>query len=208
MQRRSRGHEEGWLLSYADLITNLLLFFVVLLTAANLSKGKMQQITKAISGEEQPESLASIKESIDEEIKKRQLENVVETKLEDEGLEVALNSGLIFGSGQALIQSDFEEVLSSMLKLIAPYSKNYSFAVEGHTDSTPIAKGGLFPSNWELSTARAIVVRERLEKTGIERKRIRVEGYADTVSLPEEELKGLNEAERKARHRRVVVRVY
>jgi len=46
MQRRSRGHEEGWLLSYADLITNLLLFFVVLLTAANLSKGKMQQITR------------------------------------------------------------------------------------------------------------------------------------------------------------------
>ena len=50
MERRARGHEEAWLLSYADLITNLLLFFVVLLTAANLSKGRMQQIVKSISG--------------------------------------------------------------------------------------------------------------------------------------------------------------
>ena len=44
MQRRAMGHEDSWLLSYADLITNLLLFFVVLLTAAQLSKAKMQQI--------------------------------------------------------------------------------------------------------------------------------------------------------------------
>ena len=54
MQRRRQGHEESWLLSYADLITNLLLFFVVLLTAANISKGRMQQIVKSLSGSESP----------------------------------------------------------------------------------------------------------------------------------------------------------
>ena len=48
-RRRSKG-EESWLLSYADLITNLLLFFVVLLTAAQLNKSRMQQIAKNMAG--------------------------------------------------------------------------------------------------------------------------------------------------------------
>jgi len=68
MVRRRQGHDESWLLSYADLITNLLLFFVVLLTAANLSKGKMQQIVKSISGSESPASLESIRKEIDAQI--------------------------------------------------------------------------------------------------------------------------------------------
>jgi chemotaxis protein MotB len=68
--------------------------------------------------------------------------------------------------------------------------------------------GGAFPTNWELSSARAIVVRQRLEVAGINRERIRVEGYADTKPLPEEHLVGLNPEQRLARHRRVVVRIY
>ena len=63
-------------------------------------------------------------------------------------------------------------------------------------------------SNWELSTARANAVRARLAGVGVDEDRIRVEGYADTVPLPEEELEGLDEAECLARHRRVVVRIY
>jgi chemotaxis protein MotB len=208
MQRRVKGHEDSWLWSYADLITNLLLFFVVLLTAANLSTGKMQQIAKAVSGEEMPESLASIKEEIDARIEERKLQDVVGTVVNDEELELSLNSGIIFGSGQATIQPAIEDALASMLEVLAPYSARYHFAVEGHTDSTPLTPGGTFPSNWELSTARAIVVRGRLESTGVSRARIRVEGYADTIPLPEAELVDLDDAQRKARHRRVVVRVY
>lgn len=209
MQRRKRGgHDEGWLLSYADLITNLLLFFVVLLTAANLSKGKMQQIARSISGEESPASLESIRKEIEEQIEKKQLKDLVTTRDTGDGLEVYLNSGLVFDSGRAMIRPDFEEALGSMLQVLAPYSSKYNFAVEGHTDATPIAAGGMFPSNWELSSARAIVVRQRLEQVGIDRSRIRVEGYAETKPLPEELLKGLSNEERLARHRRVVVRIY
>lgn len=208
MQRRARGHEESWLLSYADLITNLLLFFVVLLSAANLSKGKMQQIAKSISGSESPASLDSIRKEIDAQIASKHLQDMVRSNLSDEGLELSLNSGLVFDSGKAKIRPDLEQTLASMLQVLGPYSNKYSFAVEGHTDSTPIAPGGQFPSNWELSSARAITVRARLEQIGIDRSRIRVEGYADTKPLPEAELKGLNAEERAARHRRVVVRIY
>lgn len=208
MQRRKRGHEEGWLLSYADLITNLLLFFVVLLSAANMSKGKMEQIAKAISGAEQPESLSSIQEKIDQQIAERKLEGVVQSKLQDEGLELSLNSGFVFDSGRALIRSDFEPALDAMLLVLKPYSDKYHFAIEGHTDSTPVLPSSQFPSNWELSAARAIVVRQRLESIGIDRSRVRVEGYADTKPLPVDELAALPAEEQNARLRRVVVRVY
>ena len=97
MQRRARGHEESWLLSYADLITNLLLFFVVLLSAAQLNKSRMQQIVKSISGAEQPASLESIRKEIDAQIAKKELQALVQTTLTAEGLELSLNSGLVFG---------------------------------------------------------------------------------------------------------------
>lgn len=208
MKRRRPNHEEAWLLSYADLITNLLLFFVVLLSAANISTAKMQQIAKEMSGEDAPESLEAIKEQIDKRIEERQLQDMVRTDLTDKGLELSLNSGIVFASGAADIEQAMEETLSSMLEVLAPYSERYFFAVEGHTDSQPIAAGSKFPSNWELSTSRAIAVRARLEEIGVAAKRIRVEGYADTMPLPEDTLVGLDELERRARHRRVIVRVY
>ena len=208
MQRRTGGHEESWLLSYADLITNLLLFFVVLLSAANLSKGKMQKIAKSISGAESTTSLSAIQKEIDKQIEERHLQSLVATALGEDGLELSLNSGLVFDSGKAKIRADLEQTVTSMLQVLAPYSTKYSFAVEGHTDSTPIAPGGTFASNWELASARAIEVRARLESAGVPRERSRVEGYADTKPLPEEVLRGLNNEERLARHRRVIVRVY
>ncbi len=208
MERRAKGHEESWLLSYADLITNLLLFFVVLLTAANLSKGRMQQIVKSLSGAESPQSLASIRKEIDAEIAKRQLQELVRTDETPDGLELSLNSGLVFDSGRANIRPDLEATVASMLQLLTPYSNRYSFAVEGHTDVMPVSKGSPFATNWELSSARAIVVRQRLEDVGIPRDRVRVEGYADTKPLPETELAGLGEEHRLARHRRVIVRIH
>jgi chemotaxis protein MotB len=93
-----------------------------------------------------------------------------------------------------------------MLGTLVPYAERYGFAVEGHTDSTPFP--GMARSNWDLSTERANAVRVRLEGVGVQKEGIRVEGYADTVGLPEDTLDGLSESERLARHRRVIVRVF
>lgn len=208
MQRREYSSDEGWLLSYADLITNLLIFFVMLLAAADLSRSKMQQITEALSGQEQPASLSSIQEEIEQKIGEEGLQEMISTDLTDDGLKLSLNSGLVFDSGSAQIRMEQTEVLDRMLQTLVPYADKYGFAVEGHTDSTPIGAGGAYKSNWELSADRANAVRSRLETVGVEQQRIRVEGYADTVALPEESLEGLSDLERLARHRRVVVRIY
>ena len=179
----------------------------MLLTAANLSKGRMQQIAKSISGQESPQSLESMRKEIDAQINKQKLQELVQTTVSEAGLELSLNSGLVFDSGKAAIRPELEQTINAMLTTLTPYSSKYQFAVEGHTDPKPI-NGGAFASNWELSSARAIVVRQRLEDVGISRGRVRVEGYADTKPLPEDQLKGLTPEERMARLRRVVVRIY
>ena len=207
MQRRSYASDEGWLLSYADLITNLLIFFVMLLAAAQLSRTKMQQITQSLSGKEQPASLSSIKEEIDEKIAKDGLQEMIRTDLTDDGLELSLNSGLVFDSGAAIIRPEELSTVDQMLETLVPYADKYAFAVEGHTDSNPVISG-IYKSNWELSADRANAVRARLQQVGVEAKRIRVEGYADTIPLPAASLEGLSELDRLARHRRVVVRIY
>ncbi len=208
MERRTASSDEGWLLSYADLITNLLIFFVMLLSASEISKSRMQQISQGLSGNESPMSLAAIQEEIDQRVREQGLEKLVATDLTDDGLKLSLNSGLVFDSGEAAVRPQLEAVLASMLMTLVPYSDRYHFAVEGHTDKRPIAPGAEYRSNWELSTARANAVRQRLEQVGVEPKRVRVEGYADTKPLPEKQMRGLSEDQRLARHRRVVVRVY
>jgi chemotaxis protein MotB len=208
MQRRSHNNEEGWLLSYADLITNLLIVFAMLLAAANISRSKMQQIQQSISGVEQPASLSSIEKEIQQKIAAEGLQDLVRTDLTDDGLRLSLNSGLVFDSGKGDIRPETVETLDRMLRTLVPYASIYAFAIEGHTDTVPVGVGSEFASNWELSTARAIAVRSRLEGVGVEDQKLRVEGYADTVSLPEPELDGLSPTERMARHRRVVVRIY
>src|SRR5262249_43560037 len=111
-------------------------------------------------------------------------------------------------SGRAEIKPEMTGALERMLNTLRPYSGKYAFAVEGHTDANPIVNGGHFRSNWELSTERANAVRSKLEDVGVDRRRIRVEGYADTKPLGEDLLRGLSNEERLALHRRVVVRVY
>ena len=85
MKRRSYTSDEGWLLSYADLITNLLVFFAMMLAAAQVSRTKMQQIAQELSGVEQPESLSSIQEKIDAQIAEEGLEELIRTDLTDQG---------------------------------------------------------------------------------------------------------------------------
>ena len=206
MQRRTYTSDEGWLLSYADLITLLLVFFAMLLGAAEISRARMQQIAAELSGEDPPASLASIQEEIEARIEEKGLEEMIRTELTDDGLKLSMNSGLMFDSGSAVIRTEQETLLDGMLETLVPYGGQYLFAIEGHTDSTPYGDG--IRTNWELSTDRANAVRSRLETVGIEGRRIRVEGYADTVPLPAAELDGMTEDEQLARHRRVIVRVY
>ena len=206
--RRSNKNDDVWLLSYADMITNLLIFFVAILSMSDISRVKMEAIQEKLSGATKTHSLKSIKEELATYIEEQGHGDVVKVELTDRGLEISLNSGIVFPVGSERIEERWLPILDEVMGKLKVYADRYEFAVEGHTDDTPVRKGSRFLSNWELSSARAHEVRFRMEQQGIPGSRLRVESYGDTRHLPATTLENLSEEEVKSRHRRVVIRVF
>ena len=71
--RRLRSSNEGWLTSYADLITNLLIFFVLIIAASHISAAKMQKVSQSISGEISNESLDHAAEEVSKTLAEQNL---------------------------------------------------------------------------------------------------------------------------------------
>jgi chemotaxis protein MotB len=203
-RNRLKTGNEGWLTSYADLITNLLIFFVLIISASQIQSGKLSKIAASLGSDSNPKSLVSAAENISKFINEERLNQQVSAKLTDAGLELSFDSGVMFLSGNANILPPMEEPLEKVLLKLRDYVGKYQVAVEGHTDEIPIHTRE-YKSNWELSSARAMQVRERLEKIGFEKSSIRVEAYADTKPIAEKESTpdGV-----RAKKRRVVVRLY
>lgn len=206
--RNSKKSDEIWLLSYADLITNLLIFFIAMFSMADISRAKMEQIEESLTGKQSATSLKSIKEEIASKIIEKGMKDLVKVDLGKNGVEISLNSGIVFPIGSEIIEPKWKPVLEELMKQIAPYSNRYEFAVEGHTDNTPIRGGGKFTNNWDLASARAHQIRQRLEEQGVSPVRLREESYGETRQLPAAELQGLNDEEIKSKHRRVVIRIF
>jgi chemotaxis protein MotB len=205
---RTRSGNEAWLTSYADLITNLLIFFVLILSASQLQTGKLEKIMSALSsGQMSQTSLTEAKNEIEKVLKDQGLEKQVSVQLTDDGLQLSFQSGVMFASGSAEILPSMMESLQKVLSSVVKYQSKYQYAVEGHTDETPMRSAD-HPDNWSLSSDRALQVRSRLEASGIDKHKIRVEAYADTRSLPSDELQGLSRDGVLAKHRRVVIRIY
>lgn len=205
---RLKSGGEGWLISYADLITNLLIFFVLIISASAMQTGKMEKIIESISqSAPATESLSSAAAKVKAELVAQQLDKNVHAELTDQGLEIVFDSGVTFDSGAAEILAAMEEPLSKVLSVIKPYAARYQLAVEGHTDDRPV-NGKFYKSNWELSSARAMTIRERLERLGFDPRKIRVEAYADTKPLATELGRNLDREAFLAKHRRVVIRLY
>ena len=111
-----------------------------------------------------------------------------------------------FGSGSAALSDAGATILTKLLgTLLAPRFAGYRITVEGHTDDAPISST-LFPSNWELSSARAASVVRFLVEHGIPARRLRAAGYADTRPLaPNRDAAGRPIPENQAKNRRVAV---
>lgn len=158
-----------WLINYADLMTEMVAFFVI-----------MYALGAALNKDVQ-----SAKKQIEEMMKEEQIAGKVE--ITKEGMRITMQEGgeseegvPFFESGKADLTPRMIEILQHLSpKLMELARKNHDVLVEGHTDNVPIS-GGQFGSNWELSTARStVVVRYLIDSTHFPPTNIGAVGYGE-----------------------------
>jgi chemotaxis protein MotB len=204
---KAEGDEDPWLLSYADLVTNLLAFMVVLVSMAGISFESMEAIegvfTQLDSSKAPP--LKKLSDEIRQLAIAEGLGGKVETDIDEQGLAIQLQDRILFPSGVATLSPDGTGLVKKLANLLKRMPDRYRVDVEGHTDDVPIATAR-FRNNWELAAARALTVRESLEQDGVPDERLSITAFADTRPAKAVETDTLDE--RRRRNRRVVIRVY
>ncbi|TXD36884.1 OmpA family protein [Lujinxingia vulgaris] len=207
--------QAGWLVSYADMMTILLTFMILLLSISTIAQTKYDLLVQAFTGS-RAGNLHEVQEKIDRVIEEQALGGEVQTLLDDEGLKIQFSNALLFNSGSAELLPRALEVFGPIERhLVDDLGPTYGLVIEGYTDDVPVVSGR-YRSNWELSTSRAIHVMERLAAAGLDRRRMSVQGFADTRPATEVDLydtttvDALDEAalnEVRGANRRVVIRI-
>ncbi|MCA9754679.1 MAG: OmpA family protein [Candidatus Eisenbacteria bacterium] len=203
--RRPRVEEgaPAWAMTYGDLMSLLLVFFVLIASYSTLDVVKYRSLVgsvqsalgtrdRTLDNPQLDSSPTSGIASAAEERERRWVEKEVEAlvqeiggplsaKMTDDGLRVRIDGQLLFDPGKADLRGEALEVIARLVPALERYP--YELQIEGHTDDVPISNA-TFPSNWELSAARAArVVRYLRENTGLDGKQLLAIGYADTRPL-------------------------
>ncbi len=211
-----------WMVTFADLMSLLLTFFVLLLSFSTTEVIKFREAMGSIRealGMRSPDDVSKIptgETPLSDEIAEigskslpldkveKQLQDVLEafgledqgeTQRTDYGVILRLKGDLMFASGKAELSPDTFDLLEGLAQYIGGIAGRID--VVGHTDNVPIATP-LYPSNWELSAARAGQVVRYLVEHGVAADRLRAIGQADTVPIADN-----STPEGRARNRRV-----
>lgn len=161
-------------------------------------------LEKAQAVEEKEKAVANVKNTYDSlvsELKQEIKEGEVQiTQLRDK-LTVNMVDKILFDSGSAVIKRNGKKVLNRVAEILKPLA-DQQIKVEGHTDNVPIGSGlaEKFPSNWELSTARATTVVRYLQERGVNPGLLSAEGYAEFRPVAPNDSE-----EEKAKNRRIEI---
>lgn len=182
----SEGGESGsgrWLISYADLITTLMVLFLALY-AMQLAKNKESEIRAAaqrvlvpVPADRAPAVDQALLASL-ETLRQRGEITLVPAA---HGVEIGINAKILFNAGDATLLPGSRDVLGRIADVLRKAPAG-NILVEGHTDSTPISNAK-YASNWELSSARAGAVVRYLVDRGIAPHRLAAIGRADNFPL-------------------------
>ncbi|PWB30110.1 flagellar motor protein MotD [Pseudomonas sp. SDI] len=238
-RRQPEEHEnhERWLVSYADFITLLFAFFVVMYSISSINEGKYKILSQALIGvfndpeksmrpipigDERPlsvkpaEPLIKDSEQVDAGLAQNAvdpLKTITDDVRDAFGdlissdqmtvrgnelwVEIELNSSLLFGSGDAMPSDIAFNIIEKVAKILKPFANPVH--VEGFTDDLPI-RTAQYPTNWELSSARAASIVRLLAMEGVNPARMASVGYGEFQPIA-----GNDSAEGRARNRRVVL---
>ena len=241
MSRRRREPEEHvnherWLVSYADFITLLFAFFVVMYSISSINEGKYKIISQALVGvfndaeralkpipigEERPKTVTPAKplvndsdetaagiqgtsdplKSIADDISAAFGDLISSNQMTVRGnelwVEIELNSSLLFASADALPSDQAFTIIDKVAAILKPFEN--PIHVEGFTDNFPISTAQ-YPTNWELSSARASSIVRMLAMQGVNPQRLASVGYGEFQPVANNAT-----VEGRARNRRVVL---
>ncbi|MBU1625993.1 OmpA family protein [bacterium] len=193
-----------WMLTFGDMMTNLLVFFVLLISMASLDQGKVKETLNSMRGalgvmesssesaipkfsdKDITESYINILNSdyvnrVKEAIDKLKKDKNIEMKLTKSGLGISLPSDLLFEPGSAELNRSSVSILDNVLEFLKLNVDKIE--IQGFTDNSPINNAS-FSSNWDLSSIRAVNVVTYLIKRGKMDPRIFVPiGYGETKPL-------------------------
>lgn len=199
-----------WMATYGDLVTLLMCFFVLLFAFSNIDAQKFQAVMRSFQGSAgilsggtslseapyvfdgmpedntsaqdtvQMDKLEAVKEEVEKYIEENNMQQSVQIELEDRGLVIRFKDNVLFDPGSAMIKSQSFGILQFLSDLLTTEELiNEEIRVEGHTDNVPNISTQ-YPSNWELSTARATnVVRYFIEESGFAASRLSAAGYSE-----------------------------
>lgn len=235
-KRQEHDNHDRWLVSYADFVTLLFAFFVVMYSISSVNEEKYKTLGVALTsafgkqaaatvagasgvpagqsmllmvdpqtarlGEQQRRAQermknlsAGLSRVMSDLIDQKQV-SINQTK---RGVQIDISASMLFRTGEAALQPEMLDVLRQVAKVLS--GEELPIEVEGHTDDVPISTA-LYPSNWELSSARASSVVRFLIVEGVAESRLAVVGLAANHPL----LPNTN-AENRARNRRVTITI-
>lgn len=206
-KREAHVNHERWLVSYADFVTLLFAFFVVMFASSNMDKGRAQQVSESVKKAINESTVAKITAVLGREVKPakkstkmapvselgpalelltRELDaeiraGKIELGLGPRGLVISLPQATYFPSGQDTIDSATFPSLAKVARVVRELPN--PVRLEGHTDSEPIHTPR-FRNNWELSAARSIAMLELLTtQFEVPSSRLTIAGYAENVPM-------------------------
>ena len=186
---------EQWLLTYGDMVTLMMTFFILLFSMSTIDPIKIRAFADALSEnfggspvERHQLDLGTIMKKVADIVVEQNMQENVTVSSSKRGVNISFKGDVAFKTGSA----ELSDIAKNLLNKLAPEINAalqadipFPIAIEGHTDNVPLRKGGPFPSNWELSTARAsATVRYLIEQGGVEapegQGKLSAIGYADT----------------------------
>jgi chemotaxis protein MotB len=209
---REEGHEEPWLVAYADLMTLLFGFFAMLFTFASFTDDSDQyvRVRKELAkyfGMTHVAQVVKVTDQIEKVLKGSPGLGELALKQTEDGFDVQMMTQSLFESGGAKLSGEADTVLHSLVDVLKDSPAPYSVRVEGHCDDIP-AHSPVFPSNWELSAARAGSVVRTLERYGIPADHLSAVGYGSSrPAFPNRDLAGRPIPDNLKLNRRVVIKV-
>ena len=182
------GGGAGWLTTWADMMSVLLTFFIVLQAFSTLSEKKFYEAVSSIQrafrvplpirspGSAQFEAASRRAEEYEVMLEEEGVDGV---HVEDHGdrLVFTVDTGILFGVGQGKLTSSGALLMRQIAQVLRYTDGN--IRVEGHTDDLPVGSGSEWADNWWLSCARALSAVEALQGAGIAPERLSAAGYGE-----------------------------